>query len=209
MADPLDILANTADGVVAVDAQGRIVLWNEAAEKILGHATREVLGKPCCEVLKGLDSSGNQFCSPGCNVLTMVKRGERVQNYDLEVSTKSGRSIWVNVSIVVVPGSRKGLEVSVHLFRDVTYIHRLQELIREKGNIATAPASSNGSAPELTTRELQILRLVAGGLRTDAIADKLCISQATVRNHVQNILSKLEVHSRLEAVALAMKHHLV
>src|SRR3972149_4426470 len=73
MADPLDILANTADGVVAVDAQGRIVLWNEAAEKILGHATREVLGKPCCEVLKGLDSSGNRFCSPGCNVLTMVK----------------------------------------------------------------------------------------------------------------------------------------
>jgi len=209
MADPLDILTNTADGVVAVDAQGRIVLWNDAAEKILGYSTREVLGKPCCDVLKGFDPSGNRFCYPGCNVLTMVKQGEPVQNYDLEVSTRTGRSIWVNVSILVIPGSRKGLEVAVHLFRDVTYLHRLQELVREKGTLVADPPSSNGSAAELTTRELQILRLVAGGLRTGAIAEKLCISQATVRNHVQNILTKLEVHSRLEAVALAMRHHLV
>jgi len=209
MVDPLDLFANTADGVVAVDAQGRIVLWNDAAERILGYSTREVLGKQCCEVLKGLDPSGNRFCYPGCNILTMVKHSEPVQNYDLEITTKAGRSIWVNVSIVVIPGSRKGLEVAVHLFRDVTYLHRLHELIREKEEFAPAPASDNGAAPELTKRERQILQLVAGGLRTGAIADKLCISPATVRNHVQNILAKLDAHSRLEAVALATKHHLV
>lgn len=208
MVDPLDLLANTADGVLAVDAQGRIVHWNEAAEKILGYSAREVVGRPCCEILRGLDTSGNRLCHPGCNVLTMVKHGERVQNYDLEVSTKTGRATWLNVSIIVIPGSRKGLEVTVHLFRDATYLHQLQELIRERGSLAPIPAS-NGSAPELTKRELQILQLVAEGLRTDAISNKLCISQATVRNHVQNILSKLEVHSRLEAVALAMKHRLV
>jgi PAS domain S-box-containing protein len=209
MTDPLDLLANTADGVVAVDAQGRIVLWNDAAEKILGYSPREVLGKACCEILKGLDASGNRLCHSGCHVLTMVKRGERVQHYDMEVATKNGRALWVNVSIVVIPGSRQGLEVTVHLFRDVTYLHRLQELILEKEDLAPAPASNNGAAPELTKRERQILQLVAGGLRTDAISDKLCISPATVRNHVQNILAKLDVHSRLEAVALALKHHLV
>ncbi len=41
------------------------------------------------------------------------------------------------------------------------------------------------------------------------VADKLNISEATVRNHIQNILTKLEVHSRLEAVAVAMKHGLL
>ncbi|HLC41900.1 MAG TPA: LuxR C-terminal-related transcriptional regulator [Methylomirabilota bacterium] len=209
MVDQLDLLANTADGVVAVDAQGRIVLWNDAAEKILGYSRREVLGKACCEILKGLDGSGNRLCHAGCHVLTMVKRGERVQHYDMEVATKNRRSAWLNVSIIVLPGNRGGLEVTAHLFRDVTYLHRLQELIREKEDLSPAPVSNNGAAPELTKREREILQLVAGGLRTDAISDKLCISSATVRNHVQNILAKLDAHSRLEAVALATKHHLV
>jgi len=58
------------------------------------------------------------------------------------------------------------------------------------------------SAPRrLTTRETEILRHLAVGLGTSAIARELSISLATVRNHAQRILAKLEVHSRLAAVA--------
>ena len=60
-------------------------------------------------------------------------------------------------------------------------------------------------APPLTEREREILRLVAAGLQNKEIAQKLGISLATVRNHVHNILEKLEVHSRLEAVLLAFR----
>jgi len=208
MADPLGVFANTADGVLAVDSKGHIVLWNEAAEKILGYTPREVLGNACCETIEGRDPSGNRLCHTGCHVLAMVKSGERVQNYDIESRTKAGQSIWLNVSILAVPGSRPGLEVTVHLFRDVTYLYRLRELIRERGALPAVPGS-NGDTPDLTRRELQILRLVAEGLRTEGVAQKLSISEATVRNHVQNILTKLEVHSRLEAVSLAMKHRLL
>lgn len=59
------------------------------------------------------------------------------------------------------------------------------------------------AAPErqLTTREKEILRFLAFGLGTSAIARELSISPATVRNHAQRILAKLQVHSRLAAVA--------
>ena len=208
MADPLDFLANTADGVLAVDPLGQIVFWNQAAEKLLGYSARDVLGKPCCEILEGRDSADNRLCHAGCHVLTMVKQGERVQNYNMETRTKAGQPIWLNISILVIPGNRRGQDVTVHLFRDATYVRRLQDLIRERGVVPNA-TMSNGSAPELTRRELQILRMVAEGLRTDRVADKLNISEATVRNHIQNILAKLEVHSRLEAVAMAMRHRLL
>jgi len=51
--------------------------------------------------------------------------------------------------------------------------------------------------------------LVADGTGTSEIADTLFISVATVRNHVQNILRKLEVHSKLEAVAVALRSRLI
>ena len=62
---------------------------------------------------------------------------------------------------------------------------------------------------ELTSRERDVLALVAQGLNNVEIADRLTISRSTVKFHVSSILSKLSVATRTEAVALAMQHHLV
>jgi DNA-binding NarL/FixJ family response regulator len=59
---------------------------------------------------------------------------------------------------------------------------------------------------DLTERERQILDLLAHGIRNDDIARELRISPQTVQTHVRNILAKLRVHSKLEAVAFAVKH---
>jgi DNA-binding NarL/FixJ family response regulator len=59
---------------------------------------------------------------------------------------------------------------------------------------------------DLTDREREILQLLAEGMRNDDIAAKLFISPQTVQTHVRNILGKLRVHSKLEAVAFAVKH---
>ena len=59
---------------------------------------------------------------------------------------------------------------------------------------------------ELTEREREILQLLAQGTRNDDIARKLFISPQTVQTHVRNLLAKLGVHSKLEAVAFAVKH---
>jgi DNA-binding NarL/FixJ family response regulator len=58
----------------------------------------------------------------------------------------------------------------------------------------------------LTEREREILDLLSQGLRNDDIARNLFISPQTVQTHVRNILRKLRVHSKLEAVALAVRH---
>jgi len=59
---------------------------------------------------------------------------------------------------------------------------------------------------DLTERERQILQLLAEGKRNDDIAAELFISPQTVQTHVRNILGKLRVHSKLEAVSFAVKH---
>ncbi len=61
----------------------------------------------------------------------------------------------------------------------------------------------NGLLDPLTVRELEILRLVATGASNQAIADRLVISQGTVKGHLNHILSKLDAHNRTEAVARA------
>ena len=62
---------------------------------------------------------------------------------------------------------------------------------------------------DLTDREQEILALMVDGLPNHEIADRLVVSQSTVKFHVSNVLSKLEVSTRTEAVALALKHKLV
>jgi NarL family two-component system response regulator LiaR len=62
---------------------------------------------------------------------------------------------------------------------------------------------------DLTDREREILQLLAAGKRNDDIAKQLFISPQTVQTHVRNILGKLRVHSKLEAVAFAVKHGVI
>lgn len=62
---------------------------------------------------------------------------------------------------------------------------------------------------QLTQREIEILRLLARGRDTQAIADELTISSNTVRTHLQNIFGKLGAHSKLEAVSMANRRGLL
>jgi DNA-binding NarL/FixJ family response regulator len=62
---------------------------------------------------------------------------------------------------------------------------------------------------QLTARELEILALLAQGKSGGAMAAELSISANTIRSHIQNILTKLQVHSRLEAATFAVKHGIV
>jgi DNA-binding NarL/FixJ family response regulator len=68
---------------------------------------------------------------------------------------------------------------------------------------------SNHVAGSLTPRELQVMQLIAEGVANQKIAERLFISPHTVRNHVQRIITKLGVHSKLEAVAVATRVGLV
>lgn len=66
-----------------------------------------------------------------------------------------------------------------------------------------------GLGSDLTTREIQVLRLAARGLTNAAIAKELYLSVNTVRNHVQNAIAKLDAHSKLEAVSVAVREGII
>jgi two-component system NarL family response regulator len=63
--------------------------------------------------------------------------------------------------------------------------------------------------PRLTDRETEVLTLVAKGMNNREIARELFISENTVKNHVRNILEKLHLHSRMEAVMYAVREKLL
>lgn len=104
----------------------------------------------------------------------------------------------------------------------VTYL--LKDMIAEKmmGVIREVAGGGRPILPEvaqrltgrmfqaaLTAREIEVLRLVARGLRNKEIAGNLKISDETVQGHVKNILAKLSVHDRTEAVAVAIRRGIV
>lgn len=75
--------------------------------------------------------------------------------------------------------------------------------------VSRLSGASAGTAFGLTAREIEVLRLVAGGTSTKEIAARLGISVHTARNHVQNILRKFDAHSKLEAVSTALREGVI
>jgi NarL family two-component system response regulator LiaR len=91
---------------------------------------------------------------------------------------------------------------AAHAGRSTLAQEAVQALIR---------ATSQGPAPghDLTPREQEVLVLLVEGLNNPGISERLCISLGTTRSHVSNILSKLGVSNRGEAIAFALRHNLV
>ncbi|MDQ2648416.1 MAG: response regulator transcription factor [Actinomycetota bacterium] len=84
------------------------------------------------------------------------------------------------------------------------------KLLAEFTNLAKkADARQAVISPKLTTRELEVLKLVAQGMSNKEIAAELYISENTVKNHVRNILEKLHLHSRMEAVVYAVREKIL
>jgi DNA-binding NarL/FixJ family response regulator len=84
------------------------------------------------------------------------------------------------------------------------------KLLAEFTNLAKkADAKQAVLSPKLTSRELEVLKLVAQGMSNKEIAGELYISENTVKNHVRNILEKLHLHSRMEAVVYAVREKIL
>jgi len=101
-------------------------------------------------------------------------------------------------------GSRVSVEVSsVCLFEG----HRVVGVFGQLSDIAEE--AEPAPHPDLTPRQSEVLRLLERGRSTAQIAEQLHLSIETVRNHIRAVLRALDAHSRLEAVAVARREHLV
>jgi PAS domain S-box-containing protein len=220
MARIFEFIANSGDGVFAVDRSQSIVLWNTQAASILGYTAEEVLGKKCYRIVCGRDADACMVCRRGCEAITSAERTQPAPTTNVAVKTRVGAEVWLNLSTVVMPSRRGDLSVLVHLFREVTEEHDAMAVAQELADILTKAStrprrrssrrdSQRLTLLELTRREREVLTLLASGLNSKVIAARLNISPRTVDNHVNNILGKLDVHSRLEAVTYSIKNGLV
>lgn len=208
-------LDNTAEAVFAVRETEEICFWNHAAETLFGYPEKEVLGKTCCTVLHGIDSLGTPACC-NCSAVTKFPGGRsNIPNFDLNVTTRSGKRIWISLSTLIYQNGRTGTSLIVRLAHDITVRKRQEDLLCRMTALAK-DISSLAEGPcflppvgTLSQNELQILRMFAAGLSASVVVKKLRITPQTLRNHLHHINCKLKTHNRLEAVTHAIQRKLI
>ena len=128
---------------------------------------------------------------------------------DLFEAIKAGATGYLlkDVQIDEVPDAVRG----VHEGQSLINPAMAAKLISEFANMSRKEAERPPQlpVPRLTDREMEVLRLVAKGMNNREIAKQLFISENTVKNHVRNILEKLQLHSRMEAVVYAVRERLL
>lgn len=190
------------------DRLNRVVFWNEAARQFLGFAPDEAIGADCPELLSGCDVAGNRYCSDNCPIMQMANRGEIVNEFNLTFRTKDAHQVKADVTILQLRAGRADEFFLLHILRS------LRHADQPSAEAQTPPPRPHLVAPresddvrirKLTPREVEVLGMLAAGRTTPEIAERLHISQLTARSHIQNILDKLELHSKAEAVAFAFQ----
>ena len=193
----------TGDAAFAVDRHGVIVHWNAAAERAFGYTADAALGQRCWKLLSGQDIFGNHYCCANCPLRDMASQRESVHGFQILFRTCSeGRKKFAVSCLAIFESPERGL--LYHICRtpepgteSVEHGHVVNRHMQKVHN------------DTLTDRELEVLALLADGKSTREIASTLCISEATVRNHIQHILDKLHVHNRLEAVVMGQRIDLI
>jgi DNA-binding NarL/FixJ family response regulator len=184
----LDVVATVGDGAQAL----RIAASVRPDVAVVDLQLPDISG---VEVTRGLLAT-----YPGVRVLILSASGE---HRDVLNAVKAGATGYVLKS-----ASRSEFIDAVRRTGagDAVFSPGLAGLVLgEFRRLAIDPAPD---APRLTEREAEILRMVGTGLSYKQIAERLVLSHRTVQNHVQNTLSKLHLHNRVDLVRYAIEHGL-
>ena len=213
-----ELLENTSDAVYAVTPAGEVCAWNGAAQRLFGYDRDEAMHRNIDDIFDARDALGTSALSGGMEAATRNVRGKHgIPHFDLEVRTKAGDRIWINVSTVVFDNPRTGRRLLVRLARDVTDRHRKDRLFARVAEAARLvvvavqeeEAADHAPVEPLSDQERRILTLFAEGGNPAAITRELNISPQTLRNHLHHINRKLRTHNRLEAVTHAQRRGLI
>ena len=210
-----DFLEHTADAAYTVTEQGEIRSWNRAAERLFGYPASEVLGRHIEQVFDAFDSLGTEPLVGDETAVRDPETNRRIPHFDLDVRTRSGARLWINVSTIVFDNPRTGRRLVVRLARDITQrrldsalLSRMLDVARQAVALPDA-VSDQAPVETLTSHERQILVLFGEGNSSASIARTLGISAQTLRNHLHHINRKLRTRNRLEAVTHAQRRGLI
>ena len=177
----------TAAPLFAFDDELTILTWNEGAEALTGVPAADALGRPCWEVLAGVDDAGGAICHRQCSRARLAREGWPLAAQEMHVRCGDGRRRVVLDTVSALGGERP---LFLHLMRDAPLAPS-----------ADGDASRDlGPSPHLTPRQLEVLQLLAEGVPARGVATRLGLTEVTVRNHIRAVLVELGAHSQLEAV---------
>ena len=176
---------------------------NSRAAELIRFGVTECRGRPCFGVVAGVDDGDRPFCVEDCPLVRSERQGDVLEPFTLLVgepehvreikvlgiplTDSDGIGPWI---VHLAWPTDRHLRVEEYLTRVAS---RTAELERDERSLRLTV---------LTTREKEVLAHLAQDEDLFTVASKLFVSHATVRNHVQHILAKLNAHSILEAVAM-------
>jgi DNA-binding NarL/FixJ family response regulator len=188
----IDVIGEASDGAEAVDKAAEL-----APDLVLMDVRMPKRGGiDACTAIKAV--------VPSAKIVMLTISDEEVDLYE---AIKAGASGYLlkEISIDEVATAIR----AVHGGQSLISPSMASKLLTEFASmIKRSDERQQVPAPRLTDRELEVLRLVARGLNNRSIAEELFISENTVKNHVRNILEKLQLHSRMEAVVYAVREKL-
>lgn len=179
----------SGDALLGFGSDRVVVLWNAEAERLTGIPASDAVGRHCWDVLRAVDESGALVCHPGCSGARLALEGWPMPCRRLRIKTREGQKS-VTVSMITLRTPDEG-PIALELIRNGSTLSETKQTV------------------SLTRRQRQVLGLLVEGLPAKVIARKLCITEVTVRNHIQAVLRALRCHSQLEAVAEARRRGLV
>jgi len=196
--DDVEIVATAADGIEAVELarseRPDIVLMDLRMPRLEGaEATRQILASlPDTRVLVLTTYADDEFLFPA---LQAGARG---------YLTKDATAEQIEHAIRALNAGQTHLDPAVQQRLVTAVLHQTPSA----PTIDPAPASRSQLPDELTPREVEVLKLVAAGLSNSEIADKLVLSNATVKTHINRIFNKTGARDRAQAVRYAYQHDL-
>ena len=192
----IEVVGEASDGTEAVSVAGEslpdIVLMDIRMPKISGieacRAIKEVAPSAKIVMLTISDEEEDLF-----EAIRAGASGYLLKDIPLDEVAEAVRSVHGGQSLINPSMAGKLLSEFATLAKRDAEEERVQHV----------------AAPKLTDREMEVLKLVARGMNNRDIAKELFISDNTVKNHVRNILEKLQIHSRMEAVMVAVRDKLI
>jgi two-component system NarL family response regulator len=197
------VLAQESDIEVVGEAGDAVAAVDRAAELLPDVVLLDVRmpkgsGIEACVQIKGV--------APSARIIMLTISDEEADLYE---AIKAGATGYLlkEISIDEVASAVRAVHDGQSLISPAMASKLLTEfaLMAKRSNDRTEQVPT----PRLTDRELEVLKLVARGLNNRDIARELYISENTVKNHIRNILEKLQLHSRMEAVVYAVREKLL
>jgi len=187
----LDVVGEAGDGATGIELAGRVA----PDVVLLDVRMPKVSGIEACVAIKET--------VPAAKILMLTVSDEESDLYE---AVKSGANGYLlkDSSIEEVAQAVRVVADGQSLISPSMAVKLIDEFKQ-----MSQPDRGPATTLRLTERELEVLRLVAQGLNNKDIAKRLFISENTVKNHVRNLLEKLQLHSRMEAVLYAVREKLV